>query len=790
MHATLCEGNFRMISLEERDDGVAGPQGANLQSVLRQAAGDHAAGRLAEAERGYRQVLKIDPRQADVLHLLGALSGQLEKYDAGIELISRAIEIRRNTPSYHASLAKLLKARGRLDEAITAYRQALALDPAMADVQNNLGVALRVAGKLEEANAAFGEAIRLNPNLAEAWNNFGYGLVTMQRFDEAAEACRKAIALKPTYSEAFHNLGMALAERGAWKEAAQAYQRAIQIAPNYADAHNNLGNVLRAMGSIELAIDEYKIAVQLKPIYVEAFNNLGLALGEAGRGEEAIGPLAQAIELKPDFAEAFNSLGNVLQNKGDLDGASAAYERALELKPDYAEAMCNLAVVRKDQGLHKEAAEYATRSIQVRPDHAAHGNLIYLLHFHPRCRGQVIVQEQAKWERIHAEPVRREIRPHEIDRREKDRAGGRKPRIGYIGPYFRNHVVGRNILPLLREHDHGQFEIVCYSDVVREDAITEQCRAGADQWRKIVGMSDQEVANLIRADGIDILVDLALHLSGNRLLVLARKPAPVQVTFAGYPAGTGLKAIDYRITDPYLDPPGEDESDHVEKSIRLPHSFWCYDEAAMTIGLQHVPEVASLPVLDMGQVTFGCLNNFCKVNGAVLDLWARVLNAVSGSRLVMLAPAGSAQMRVVVQMAELGIGEDRLEFVTHQSRERYLEQYNGIDIGLDTFPYNGHTTSLDSLWMGVPVVTMRGSSAVGRAGVSQLTNLGLTELVAENSEEYVRIAADLAGDLHRLRLLRAKLREMMRGSPLMDAKRFARDIESTYQTMWASTTRL
>ncbi len=297
-------------------------------------------------------------------------------------------------------------------------------------------------------------------------------------------------------------------------------------------------------------------------------------------------------------------------------------------------------------------------------------------------------------------------------------------------------------------------------------------------WRDTTGLTDVQLAQRIREDGIDILVDLTLHMAHNRLLVFARKPAPVLVTFAGYPGTTGLRTIDYRITDPYLDPPGLYDGCYSEESIRLPDSFWCYDP------LDSQPPVNALPAAENGYITFGCLNNFCKVNPLVLKIWARVLKVVDRSRLTVLAGEGTHRRHALDLLAEEGVGRDRVTFVAHQPRPEYLKYYHGIDIGLDTVPYNGHTTSLDSFWMGVPVVTLTGPTVVGRAGLSQLTNLGLPELIASGREQYVHVVAELARDLPRLSDLRATLRGRMRASPLMDASRFARNIEAAYRAMW------
>jgi predicted O-linked N-acetylglucosamine transferase (SPINDLY family) len=295
----------------------------------------------------------------------------------------------------------------------------------------------------------------------------------------------------------------------------------------------------------------------------------------------------------------------------------------------------------------------------------------------------------------------------------------------------------------------------------------------------LVGLSDGRAADLIRQDRIDILVDLALHTANSRLLVFARKPAPVQVTFAGYPGSTGLTTIDYRLSDPYLDPPGMEESVYSEETIRLPDSFWCYDP----LDGREVP-VSALPAVSNGFVTFGCLNNFCKINDGVLRLWGKVLQAVPSSRLLLLAPEGSHQQHALEVLGQQGIAPQRIEFVRPQPRRQYLELYQHIDVGLDSFPYNGHTTSLDSFWMGVPVVTLVGRTVVGRAGLCQLMNLKLPELIGHTPEQYVGIASDLANDLPRLGQLRATLRGRMEESALMDAPRFARNVEAAYRAMW------
>ena len=362
----------------------------------------------------------------------------------------------------------------------------------------------------------------------------------------------------------------------------------------------------------------------------------------------------------------------------------------------------------------------------------------------------------------------------------QDRSPERRLRVGYVSPDFRNHCQSLFTIPLLAHHDHAAFEIFCYASVVRPDDHTRRLAGYADVWREVCPLCDAALCELIRADRIDLLVDLTMHMAHGRPLAFARKPAPIQVAWLAYPGTTGLDAIGYRLTDPYLDPPepGVDEQ-YTEKSLRLPATFWCYAPLE-----NPPPAVNPLPALANGYVTFGCLNNFCKVNQGVLKLWAQVLVSVADSRLMLLADEGSLRERTLNLLESLGVSRQRVSFFGKRPRPEYLKLYQLIDIGLDTLPYNGHTTSLDSYFMRVPVVTLVGRTVVGRAGFSQLTNLGLPELIARTPEEYLRIARNLATDPGRLAGIRATLRSRMQASPLMDGAAFARGIEAAYRQMW------
>jgi predicted O-linked N-acetylglucosamine transferase (SPINDLY family) len=365
------------------------------------------------------------------------------------------------------------------------------------------------------------------------------------------------------------------------------------------------------------------------------------------------------------------------------------------------------------------------------------------------------------------------IQPHA-----NDRAPERRLRIGYVCPYFCMLPEGRFLLPLLRARDRSCLEVICYSDCRRPDAFTEQFRQTADGWHDIVGWSDLQVAERMRQDRIDIAVDLTLHGLNNRLLALARKPAPVQVTYLAYCSSTGLEAIDYRLSDPYLDPPGMDESVYSEKTMRLPETYWCYQPTSAP------PETSPLPALAQGHITFGSLNNFCKVSAPTLAAWGKLLRSVPNAQLLLHTREGSHRQRVLERLGGEGIEPQRVRFAGYLPMEQYFELYQRIDIALDSFPCGGGTTTCDALWMGVPVVSLVGRTAVGRGGLSILSNVGMPELAARSEEEYVRIARELANDIPRLTNLRATLRQRMEQSPLMDTPRFARNIEAAYRQMW------
>jgi predicted O-linked N-acetylglucosamine transferase (SPINDLY family) len=614
---------------------------------------------------------------------------------------------------------------------------------------------------------------------AEAEYNRGVTFHSAERFTEAVECYRRAIALRPNLGEAHNNLGTALQRLGRIDEALACFQRAKELLADSPDVSNNLGMVLHAMGRWEAAAESYRQALARRPDLPEALNNLGHTLQKMGRAEESLDCFRQAMRLRPDSPGIVNNLGNVLKELGRLDEAIACYDRALGLRPAYPEALNNLGNALKDSGRLDLALAAYDQALELRPDYAvAHSGRVYTLHFHPDYDTAAIFQEHVRWNQRHARPLARFIQPHD-----NDPSPHRRLRIGYVSADLYDHVIGRFMLPLLA--NHNEFEIFCYASVACPDAMTERLRGYADVWRGVVGLNDEQLADLIRQDRIDILVDLTMHMGSSRLLAFARKPAPVQVTYLAYCGTTGLEAMDYRLTDPYLDPmdttPTQEATrlpNYSEQSVHLPRTWWCYRPP------EDVPEVGPLPAVEAGRVTFGCLNNFCKITSPTWDAWGQLLQAVPSARLMVHACEGTHRQQARDRLAQAGVDPARLEFAGFQPLAQYFHRYGEIDIALDPFPYTGGTTTCDALWMGVPVVSLAGRTAVSRGGLSILTNVGLGEWVARSPQEYVRMAAQLAGDLPRLQQLRQTLRERMKRSPLMDERSFATDMEAAYRRMW------
>ncbi len=527
-------------------------------------------------------------------------------------------------------------------------------------------------------------------------------------------------------------------------EALACFLKVLRAEPQHAQALIGAGFVLHGQGQLLAAIRCYEEALRLDPKLAITWNNLASVLRDAGRRDEAIDCSRRAIELAPDFAEAHSTLAVSLQYLGRTGEALAHHRRAMALKPS---------------------------------DASLHSNVLYLLNYLPGVEPAAIFAEHRAWGQRHADPLTRAAAPHP-----NERSPRRRLKVGYVSPHFREHAVNFFVEPILAAHDHEQFEVFCYSDVVRPDQATARLRGLADQWRDVSSISDEHLAEVVRRDQIDILVDLTGHIGGGqRMLTFARKPAPVQVTYIGYQNTTGMAAMDYRLTDAYADPPGMTDAWHTEQLVRLPRTFFCYRPDP------DAPPVGALPAETNGFITFGAFNNFTKVTPAVLETWATILRRVEGSRLLLRADMTASLERTIVDtMARHGVDRQRIELASRLASREFRELISRADIALDPFPFNGHTTTCDCLWQGAPVVTLSGRTYVERFGGSGLATLGLDELIAHSVEQYIDVAVELASDRARLANLRGTLRERMAVSPLMDFQGFTRDLEIEYRRIWQS----
>ncbi|HKT96400.1 MAG TPA: tetratricopeptide repeat protein [Paraburkholderia sp.] len=706
------------------------------------AVGAWRAGALDEARARCARLIAANAQDADALHLAGILATARDRL-AARALIERALALRED-PNFLVSLALTYDSATETQSALAALGRALALKPDFSIALNNLANLYAAQGDVSRALAAFERVLVLSPDYAGAHYNYGSALLVSGDAARAEAALRRAVALDSGSVNAWNNLANALIALRRSDEAQAVLEHARTLTPESDNVLTNLGCLLRARGRHAEAQAALERAVALAPDNASAWNNLGNVLVDLSRIDEARACFTRALELKPGFANAWSNLGNAHKHAGALGSALACYREALAREPG---------------------------SI------GAHSNYVYALMF-ATDDGQPIraaaEQFSVQQERaLLAQPMAYATVP---DAR-------RRLRIGYVSPDFRNHCQMLFTTPLFRHHDHAAFEIVCYSSVARPDETTARLAAHADLWRDVREFDDARLAQQIVDDRIDILVDLTMHMDGARRLVFARRPAPVQVAWLAYPGTTGSAAIGWRLTDPWLDPAGAPEVDdqYTERSLRLPDTFWCYDALAPGIEVNGLPALAAG---DDGHLTLGCLNNPCKLTDATLALWSGVFAALPTARLVLMAPPGAAREQLAARLAARGIDAARVRFVGFQPRADYLRTWAQIDIALDTFPYNGHTTSLDAFWMGVPVPTRAGRSAASRAGLSLLANLGLPELVAHSDAAYVEIVVSLARDPARLAALRAGLRTRMAASPLMDGARFARNMEAAYRLMW------
>ena len=716
----------------------------DISTLIRSALQHYQKGDLEKAKYLCEKVLNKQPENADILYLLGIIYAQHANYDSAIFFIQKSLN----------------------------------LDTKNADAHFTLGIAFQQKERIDEAVSSFQKTIELNPNILEAYYYLANIFQLKGQTDEAIKYYKKAETLDPGNIQLRIQLGRLLCEKGRYDEAILSYEKALELDPGLLDAYNGIGNAFLEKKDFTGAIGYYQEAIRIDSSNPTAYINLGIAFQNNKQHDEAIKYFEAALKINQNLYQAYDYMGLSLAIESKFEKAMECYKSALLINPKSEMTLINVGNILAKEGKLDEAEEYYRRALEINPDNFnTYEAIICLKLYNSRYDVQASFSECLQAVKKFAEPLSHYIAPHL-----NERAASRKLRIGYVSPDFRRHSVVYFIQPVLEAHNRDLFEVFCYSNSDIFDEITQRIIEISDHWTNIYSLSDEIAAELIQKDSIDILIDLAGHTVNNRLLLFGRKLAPVQVTWVGYPATTGLSAIDYKIVDHYTDPIGITEQFYSEKLMRLPESSMCY------LPDKESPVIGHLPAFTTGHITFGSFNNFQKVTPETIDLWAKILNSIPSACLMLKSNIFSDKKTcgyVIYMFEKQGVPAERIVLLPYEpSTKGHLNTYNRIDIALDTFPYNGTTTTCEALWMGVPVITLSGNTHASRVGTSLLSNVGLPELIAETPDDYVDIAVGLSNDLKKLKSLRESLREMMSWSPLTDARRFTLNLESCYRSMW------
>jgi predicted O-linked N-acetylglucosamine transferase (SPINDLY family) len=747
-----------------------------------------ALGRAEDALACYDRVLALEPERLDVLRNRGAILLALGRPLEAVASYDRALAL---SPEDAAGLspegANALRPEDAIAHgsallqlqdpasALASFDRALAVQPRSPEALQGRAAALWQLSRKPEALASYQDVLALRPDDPDLRLNHGNLLMELNRPQDALADYDRALAARPEHPDTLLARGNALLELGRPDQALDCYDRALAIRPGHGDALLNRGNVLLGFGRHQDALDCYDRALALRPEFAHALVNRAAALLGLRRPGEALASADRALALEPGHVDALINRGTALIELKRPNDALASFDRALALQPDNLDAWMNRGTALHGMGRNLEALDSYDRALAIRPDHAGtHSNKIFVRDFLPELSFREHQDERRRFWEIQARTLPPETRPHR-----NDRDPSRPLVLGYVSADFKHHSAAACFGPVLRRHDRAAFRIVCYSGVKSEDEWTREFRELADLWRPIAGMTDTQVAEQIRADQVDILIDLSGHSKGNRLLVFARKPAPVQVTAWGHGGGTGVPAVDYQFTDPVF----------VPDRARPLFAETCWDlPCCITFEApQAAPEVGPLPARANGFVTFGSLNRLSKVSPAALALWCRILAAVPGSRLLVkdfVLDDPAVRERFLADAAGHGIGPERIELRGASSHRDHMAAYNDVDIVLDTFPSNGGVTTWEALWMGAPVVSILGGSPGSRVSGAILHALGLGGWVAEREADYLERAVGQAADLDALARFRDGIRAGIMASAAGDPARYTRAVEAAYRAMW------
>ena len=798
----------------------------------------HRRGAIEEARLLYREVLRLDPRNAAACGNLAIIAAQHGDLVVAEDMFRRGIELRPDYPAGYNHLGTVLQQQGKWTEAIAAHRHAIRLDPnyaeahlalgnalkqerdldgAMrcyraaaaarpdfAEAHNNAGVVLQMQGRLEEAAVAYREATAVRPGYAEAFFNLGSVRHQSRQFDAAEAAYRQAIAIDPKVAVVYNNLGTVLKDQGRLDAALEALEHALQLRSDYPEAHFNRAAVLQQQGRLEDSLAAYGNAFALRRDYIEAANNAGIVLQELGRPAEAIDLYRRICRPTPAHADLYNNLGTALLTEARFEEARQAFEQALACLPDFAEAAYNLGNALRELGRLADALAAWQQALELRPDYGeAFGQLAH--HRALACQWDSHETDQQKLLAMVRSSVRvppfylfataasapdqllaaaqwiAPIRPPQnaLFAPRGGRADGRI-RLGYLSGDFHQHATAQLAAGLFERHDRNRFEVVAYSYGPDDGSPMRARLAQAfDRFVDVRRLSHREAAGRIHQDEIDILIDLKGYTHGARPMISAFRPAPVQVSYLGYPTTMGADFIDYILVDGFVVPRSQ-QACFSEQLVHLPVCYQANDQRRD----QAAPTARRDWRLPEQELVLCCFNNSYKLSPRLFDVWMRLLAAAPGSVLWLLATNELAQANLRKEAEGRGVDPTRLVFASVVASAAHIERHRHADLFLDTAPCNAHTTASDALWGGLPVLTLSGDTFAGRVAGSLLTAIGMPELIATSLEHYEATALALIREPDRLGRLRRKIEEKRDVNSLSDLAKLTAAIEGAYERMW------
>lgn len=712
-----------------------------LASLLNSAKSLHRLNKSDEANRIYIQILEQYPGDVEAMRLRAIVYMEKGYYPIAEEFLLQALSLEPKNPSIYNNLGSLYFSQKDTDKAIKHFEHALSINPQFSQAANNLGNVWQDLGHTEKAITAYEQALASNPELSAAWNNLGNTLSRCNRSIDASKLFLKALEIDPNYKDAWNNLGISYATQGLKPQALHAYNRALELVHNDALTLNNKGNLLLGNNNQEALIC-FETSTRVNGMLPESWNGCGFAYKQLGRLKEAERSFRKSIELQHNYAEAWNNLGLTLAEQGNLDDALSAFCSALEIRPSYSEC---------------------------------HSNLLLFLNYHPDLHAQTLHDAHRNWAAAH------QLYPIEGSGRIDVKYDNSKIRIGFVSADFCRHPIGYFLQPLLKHLNKKKFEVTCYSNTPHNDDMTATLKEHCQHWSAINSTNSLALADKILEDRIDILIDLSGHTNGNKLEVFSLRPAPIQISWLGYPCTTALDNMDYYLSDDICLP----EYTHwqfTERVLTMPNSRCCYSPPV------YAPAINELPALKNQYITFGSFNNPVKLNTQTFQLWSDILKRSPQSILVLswkTLSDSSIANNIHRQFAKLGINHSRIILLGGQRKhEQVFRDYQNIDIALDTFPFSGGLTSCEALWMGVPIVTLAGKRPASRQTAGLLSEIHLDSLVNFSMTDYVDCVLDLAVDRAKLSMLRKSLREKMLQSTLCDAERFSKDFEAVMSRVY------